>query len=68
MIQTGLVGGVRRAPLLIGSGVGNPSFPLWTFSSPLFVLRWGMELELYFGMISGAEINHSKLISQTCLD
>uniref|UniRef100_A0A7C9CLC3 Uncharacterized protein n=1 Tax=Opuntia streptacantha TaxID=393608 RepID=A0A7C9CLC3_OPUST len=68
MIQTSSVGGVKRVPLLMGSGVGNPSFPLWTFSSPLFVLRWEMELECFFGMTSGAAINHSKLTSQTSLD
>jgi len=58
----------KRAPLLMGSGVGNPSFPLWIFSSPLFVLSWVIELECYFGMTNGADINHSKLIFQTCLE
>uniref|UniRef100_A0A7C9EE46 Uncharacterized protein n=1 Tax=Opuntia streptacantha TaxID=393608 RepID=A0A7C9EE46_OPUST len=68
MIQTGSVGGVKRAILLMGSGVGNLFFPLWIFSNPLFVLRWEMELECFSGKTSGAEINHSKLTSQTFLE
>ena len=68
LIQTGSVGGVKRAILLMESGVGNLFFPLWIFSNPLFILRWEMELECFFGKTSGAEINHSKLTSQTFLE
>jgi len=67
MAQKALVDGVRRALLLMGSGVGNLSILLWIFSSLSFVLRWEMELGCYFGRTSGAGINHSSLNSQIFL-
>jgi len=68
MVQIGLVGGVRKAFLLMGLGVGNQSIPLWIFLSLLSILRWEMELGCYFARTSDVGINQSKINYQTFLE